>query len=66
MKLTKQTKKFIFELLSRELEAEYINDNMNPQEVEYLQDLIKASREFARELGFPYDYAIEEDIKKVK
>lgn len=46
--MTKETREFITQLLLRELHAEYVNDNPNPLEVEYVVDLIKASRDFVK------------------
>lgn len=49
--MKKSTKEFIQKLLERELQAEFIQDNPNPLEVEYIQDLIDASKDFAKYCG---------------
>ena len=57
--MTKETKEFITQLLLRELHAEHVNDNPNPLEVEYITDLIKASRDFVK--NSPIDKLAVED-----
>ena len=46
--MKKQTKNFIFDLLVRELESEYIQANGidNPLDIDYVKDLILASQDF--------------------
>lgn len=65
MKLDKDTKEFILSLLLRELEAEYIQDNARPLEVEYIRELINASIKYGKQMGFPYDYMINEKIEQL-
>ena len=48
MVMKKSTKEFIQRLLDRELESEFIQQNPNPLEVEYVRDLIDASKDFAK------------------
>ena len=57
--MTNETRDFITQLLLRELHAEHVNDNPNPLEVEYITDLIKASRDFVK--GSPIDELAVED-----
>ena len=45
------TKEFIISLLEREVEAEYIQDNPNIKEVEYVNDLIQAYTNFVGQYG---------------
>ena len=49
--MKKSTKEFIQNLLERELSAEFIQQNPNPLEVEYVRDLIDASQDFAKCYG---------------
>lgn len=65
MKLSKDTQEFIARLLVKELEAEFIQDNDNPLEVEYVVDLIKASKEYGNKLGFPFNIIIDEAIENI-
>lgn len=46
--MKRETKNFIFGLLIRELEAEHIQANAigNPLEIDYVKDLILASKDF--------------------
>lgn len=66
-----ETKKFIFNLLIRELEAEFIQANGidNPLENDYVKDLILASKDFVNCFnGFEKCSAkllIEEKIQKL-
>lgn len=45
------TKEFIISLLEREVEAEYIQDNPNIKEIEYVNDLVKAYKDFVKQYG---------------
>lgn len=65
LKLSTETIEFIYDLLSAELQREYINDNANNEEIEYVVDLIKASIEFANALGFIKSYAMKEEINEL-
>lgn len=65
MQLTKETQGFIYLLLLKELEAEYIQDNDNPMEVDYVQMLIKSAKEYGKAMGFPYDDILNEAIEKL-
>jgi hypothetical protein len=67
MKMSKDLKDFLCFLLSRELHAEWIqaNDEYNPLEVDYVAYLVKASKEFAKVFGFPYDKMLDEEIKRL-
>ena len=65
--MEKATKEFILYLLERELSAELIQQNLNPIEVEYVNDLINASRDFAKVYGKLTDKLyIEELVKEIK
>lgn len=64
MKLS--TKKFIIRLLEQELSSEIINENINVNEVEYVKDLIEASKNFVNLYGDWYDrYSINSKIKEL-
>lgn len=64
MKLS--TKKFIIKLLEQELSSEIINENINVNEVEYVKDLIEASKNFVNLYGDWYDrYSINSKIKEL-
>lgn len=64
MKLS--TKKFIIKLLKQELSSEIINENINVNEVEYVKDLIEASKNFVNLYGDWYDrYSINSKIKEL-
>lgn len=64
MKLS--TKKFIIRLLEQELSSEIINENINVNEVEYIKDLIEASKNFVNLYGDWYDrYSINSKIKEL-
>lgn len=64
MKLS--TKKFIIKLLEQELSSEIINENINVNEVEYIKDLIEASKNFVNLYGDWYDrYSINSKIKEL-
>ena len=64
MKLS--TKKFIIKLLEQELSSEIINENINVNEVEYVKDLIGASKNFVNLYGDWYDrYSINSKIKEL-
>lgn len=64
MKLS--TKKFIIKLLEQELSSEIINENINVNEVEYVKDLIEASKNFVNLYGDWYDrYLINSKIKEL-
>lgn len=64
MKLS--TKKFIIKLLEQELSFEIINENINVNEVEYVKDLIEASKNFVNLYGDWYDrYSINSKIKEL-
>jgi hypothetical protein len=67
MKMSKELKDFLFSLLRRELNQEWIqaNDEYNPLEIDYVVDLINASQEFGKILGFPYKNILEEDIERL-
>lgn len=45
------TKEFIINLLEREIEAEYIQDSKNILEIEYVNDLVKAYKDFVKQYG---------------
>lgn len=45
------TKEFIINLLEREVEAEYIQDSKNILEIEYVNDLVKAYKDFVKQYG---------------
>ena len=49
--MKKSTREFIQKLLDRELKQEFYQQNPNPLEVEYVQDLIDASKDFAKCYG---------------
>ena len=60
------TKNFIIDLLEREVDAEYIQDNPNVKEVEYVNDLVKAYIDFVSQYGnFANKIVAEEKIKKL-
>ena len=61
-RLKPKTIEFINKLLANELKAEYIMDNPNPHEVEYVEDLISASRDFASCMGDWTDSMYVEDL----
>lgn len=64
MKLS--TKKFIIKLLEQELSSEIINENINVNEVEYVKDLIEASKNFVNLYGDWCDrYSINSKIKEL-
>lgn len=64
MKLS--TKKFIIKLLEQELSSEIINENINVNEVEYVKDLIEASKNFVNLYGDWDDrYSINSKIKEL-
>lgn len=64
--MKKETLKFIFDLFVRELEAEFIQNNENIEEVDYVQMLIEASRDFATSTGeFAYVMIIEDYIEQL-
>ena len=65
MKLSKETQGFIYLLLLKELEAEYIQDSEKPIEIDYVYSLVNAAKEFGKEMGFPYDYVLNDAIKKL-
>lgn len=59
-------KKFIIKLLEQELSSEIINENINVNEVEYVKDLIEASKNFVNLYGDWYDrYSINSKIKEL-
>lgn len=69
--MKKQTKNFIFDLLTRELESEYIQANGidNPLNIDYVKELILASQDFINcfsgiEKNI-YKTLIEEKIQKL-
>ena len=69
--MKKQTKNFIFDLLTRELESEYIQANGidNPLDIGYVKELILASQDFINcfsgiEKNI-YKTLIEEKIQKL-
>lgn len=45
------TKEFIINLLEREVEAEYIQDSKNVLEIEYVNDLVNAYKDFVKQYG---------------
>ena len=45
------TKEFIINLLEREVEAEYIQDSKNILEIEYVNDLVNAYKDFVKQYG---------------
>lgn len=45
------TKEFIINLLEKEVEAEYIQDSKNILEIEYVNDLVKAYKDFVKQYG---------------
>lgn len=67
MKMSKELKDFLCSLLVRELHAERIqaNDEYNPLEIDYVADLVKSSKEFAKVFGFPYDMILKEEIERL-
>ena len=67
MKMSKELKDFLCGLLVRELHAEWIqtNDEYNPLEIDYVSDLVKYSKEFAKVFGFPYDMILKEEIERL-
>lgn len=64
--MKKETIEFIIKLLDRELDEEYVEDNKEPLEIDYVKDLINASIDFIGEYGEWYDkYYLEEKIEQL-
>ena len=49
--MKKSTIEFVIWLLEKELDSEYINDNKNINEIDYVKDLINASQDFSKKYG---------------
>ncbi len=62
--MRKSTIEFIKELLERELEAEYIQDNANNNEIEYVKDLMLAYKDFLNSYGTWIDVFTLQEYKK--
>ena len=64
--LKPSTVEFIWKLLNKELEAEWVYDSPKPNEVEYLMDLEKAAVDFADWTGdWVHGLAITDWVKKI-
>lgn len=64
--MKKETIEFIIKLLDRELDAEYVQDNKEPLEIDYVKDLINASKDFISKYGEWYDnYYLKEKIEQL-
>lgn len=65
LKLSNETIEFIYDLLYKELEREYINDNEENDKIDYVVDLIKASKEFASAVGWLESYLMKDQISQL-
>lgn len=64
--MKKETKDFIISLLLQELNAEYVQDSKDIDDIEYVQDLIKGSKDFVSNYGEWHDkYFIKEAINRL-
>lgn len=65
--MKKETRQFILDLLVRELEAEYLQDSPEPESIDYVIELIEASKDFAMTCrDWAMTYIINDAIKKLK
>ena len=64
--MKKETKNFIFDLLVRELESEYIQANGidNPLNIDYVKELILASEDFVNCFSGIEKYSFETLLKE--
>ena len=61
-----ETIEFIINLLNNELDLEFIQENPNPKEVNYIKDLISATNDFINNFGKWTDkYTLKEKIRKL-
>lgn len=64
--MKKETIEFIINLLNNELDSEFIQENPNPKEVNYIKDLISATNDFINNFGQWTDkYTLKEKIEKL-
>ena len=64
--LKKDTIQFIKKLLEDEIEREIIQDNPKPEEVEYIQELVKSTIDFINKYGDFYDkFYVSEKIEEL-
>lgn len=64
--MKKSTKKFIISFFVNELTAEYVQDNAEPLEIEYVRDLVDSAKDFVEHYGEWYDkYIIKEKIEQL-
>lgn len=65
--MKKSTINFIKRMLRDELDREIVQDSPAIEEVEYVQDLIEATRDFVTSYGEPFEYIlVEEQIDELK
>lgn len=65
--MKKETRQFICDLLIRELEAEYLQNSPSPENIDYVIELIEASKDFAMTCrNWQMTYTINDAIKTLR